>query len=79
MTEMIIGIKDLHKELSSIPDQVKNGTTFIVVKNSKPAFKIVPIDTQEEKRYTLDDLFALQFDGGDPNLSANIDKIVYDL
>jgi prevent-host-death family protein len=73
---VIVGIKQLHAELKDLPERVANGEEFIVVKNSKPVFKIVPLAPQPQRKYTLEDFKALQFKGG-KNLSKNIDKILY--
>lgn len=72
----IIGIKQLHKDLKKISALVLEGQEFIVVKNSKPAFKIVPLESPKAK-FTLKDLSQLQFNTGNKNLSKEIDKILY--
>lgn len=78
MNATIIGIKQLHKQLADITQAVKNGESFIVVKHSKPVFKITPLDTSPPpKKYTLKDFEKLQTKGGDPHASKHIDKIVY--
>lgn len=87
MKQQIIGIKNLHKMLSKIPDMVDQGDEFIVVKNSKPAFKITSINKKKKIKVTRDstdetvsiyDKFKdLQFKGAGKNLSKDIDKILY--
>jgi prevent-host-death family protein len=42
----IIGLKELSQNAGRIAERVQNGEEFIVVKRSKPVFKIVP-DTQD--------------------------------
>lgn len=76
----IVGIKQLHADLKTIPDRIKEGEEFVVVKNSKPVFKIVAMDAAPKKRFTLKDLAnmpELKFNGG-KNLSRDIDKILYE-
>lgn len=75
-TAQIIGIKQFHKDMKKITELVKEGQEFIVVKNSKPAFKIVPVN-KPEATFTLKDLSKLQFNTGQKNLSKEIDKILY--
>ena len=38
----IISVQDIRQSLASITDQAQAGETFVVVRNSKPLFKIVP-------------------------------------
>ena len=75
--QKIIGIKQLHKDLKRISQQTLRGASFIVVKNSKPVFKIEPISDIKEKKYKLSDLRELQFRSSDKKLSKKIDKIMY--
>ncbi len=77
MQEHIIGIKQLQTGLKQLTQQVQAGSSFIVVKNSKPVFRIEPIEGQRTKRYTLADLKSLQFRSGQKDLSKSVDRIVY--
>lgn len=77
MQDQIIGIKQLQTHLKQLTQQVQAGGSFVVVKNSKPVFRIEPIEGQQVKRYTLADLKRIQFRSGQKNLSKSIDKIVY--
>jgi prevent-host-death family protein len=45
--ENIIGLKDLRQKMSEYSEKVKEGKSFIVVKRSKPLFKISPIQENE--------------------------------
>ncbi|HEC30570.1 MAG TPA: hypothetical protein ENI66_00970 [Candidatus Yonathbacteria bacterium] len=72
----IIGIKQLHKNLKQVSDATAVGQSFLVVKNSKPVFRINPIEEVEEKKYKLEDFKKLQFNS-DKNLSREVDKVVY--
>jgi len=45
--ENIIGLKDLRQKMSEYSEKVKEGKSFIVVKRSKPLFKISPIEEDE--------------------------------
>lgn len=38
----IISVQDIRQSLAAIANQAQAGETFVVVRNSKPVFKIVP-------------------------------------
>ena len=38
----IISVQDIRQSLAAITNQAQAGETFVVVRNSKPVFKIVP-------------------------------------
>jgi|GEM_PF-545871 len=40
----IIGLKELREHMEQYISEVEKGRSFVVVKKSKPAFKIVPVD-----------------------------------
>ena len=42
--EAIIGLKELRENVAFYAKAVSQGQVFIVVKQSKPLFKIVPLD-----------------------------------
>ncbi len=44
MKNSIIGLKDLRENTQSYISEVKKGKSFIVVKKSRPVFKITPVD-----------------------------------
>lgn len=44
MKNAIIGLKELRKNMDSYISQVKKGKSFVVVKKSKPVFKLTPLD-----------------------------------
>lgn len=41
--EKIVGLKDLRQNMASWASKAQKGESFIVVKQSKPLFKVVPI------------------------------------
>ncbi|NIA09604.1 MAG: hypothetical protein GWP10_07720 [Nitrospiraceae bacterium] len=78
MSIKIIGIKQLYTNLKNITKETSQGTSFLVVKNSKPTFKIVPLNNNHDNnQFTLDDLKDVQFEGGNKNMSQKIDKYLY--
>lgn len=77
----IVGIKQLHKDMSRIARRVKRGERVLVMKHAVPMFVLAPYHswerTRQNKKYTLDDLRKLQGKGGDKNISKKIDTLVY--
>jgi len=45
--ENIIGLKALRQKMSQYAEKIQKGQSFIVVKRSKPLFKIIPIEQDE--------------------------------
>jgi len=52
--ENIIGLKDLRQKMSEYSEKVKAGESFIVVKRSKPLFKIIPLVEDEQWEQVID-------------------------
>lgn len=44
MRNSILGLKELRENTENYISQVKKGKSFVVVRRSKPIFKITPID-----------------------------------
>ncbi|MDP3726251.1 MAG: type II toxin-antitoxin system prevent-host-death family antitoxin [bacterium] len=44
MKSSIIGLKDLRENTESYITKIKKGSSFVVVRKSKPVFKITPVD-----------------------------------
>lgn len=78
MERQIIGIKQLYRQLAQISEATLRGQSFLVVKNSKPVFRIEPIGDVPDKKYNLSDIKKLRFKGG-KNLSKKTDNIIYGL
>lgn len=55
MAKTIIGLKELRERANEYISQVEKGKSFIVVKHSKPIFKIVPPDDSDELWETVID------------------------
>lgn len=49
--EKIIGLKEFRNNADAYADKVKTGQSFIVVKRSKPIFKISPITEDNEPEW----------------------------
>ena len=43
----LIGLKDLRKDVNTYISEVRKGKSFIVVRRSKPVFRISPPDEEE--------------------------------
>ena len=44
MKNAIIGLKDLRENMDSYISQINKGRTFVVVRKSKPVFRLAPLD-----------------------------------
>ncbi|MDA2936073.1 type II toxin-antitoxin system prevent-host-death family antitoxin [Patescibacteria group bacterium AH-259-L05] len=51
---IIIGLKELRQRMSECAHKVKQGHSFVVVKRSRPLFKIVPLTQEEEWEEIID-------------------------
>ncbi len=76
MADSIIGIKELHRNLKRVADAAVKGKSFTVVRDSRPVFRIEPVEVLETKTRTIDDFLALKF-RGDADLSTRVDEIAY--
>ncbi|KKS15744.1 MAG: hypothetical protein UU71_C0016G0014 [Parcubacteria group bacterium GW2011_GWB1_41_6] len=52
--EKIIGLKELRQNVSGYAQKIKKGQSFVVVKRSKPLFKVGPIIESEEWEEVVD-------------------------
>ncbi len=77
MDTQIIGIKQLHSTLKKVADATMRGQSFLVVKNSKPVFRIEPVSGNKDKKYSIKDFSKIKFFSKDKNLSKKIDQIAY--
>lgn len=49
MTTTTIPIKNFRENLAKIADQVEeNGVSFLIIRNSKPSFLVIPIDEDDD-------------------------------
>ncbi|MEI6149177.1 MAG: type II toxin-antitoxin system prevent-host-death family antitoxin [bacterium] len=51
--DTLIAMQDIRNRLASIADRAESGESFIVVRNSRPAFRIAPlsgVDTSEKEQ-----------------------------
>ena len=47
--EKIIGLRELRENVEKYVDEVKKGKSLIVVKRSKPLFKMTPVEEEWEE------------------------------
>lgn len=52
--EKIIGLKEFRETVGTVAVKVKQGDSFIVVKRSKPLFRVAPLDREEEWEEVID-------------------------
>lgn len=50
----IIGLKELRQHMEAYIRRVQKGGSFIVVKKSRPVFKITPLEQEEEWETVVD-------------------------
>lgn len=48
MKNNIVGLKKLRENIETYISKVKEGESFIIIKKSKPVFKIVPPEAEEQ-------------------------------
>jgi antitoxin (DNA-binding transcriptional repressor) of toxin-antitoxin stability system len=80
--EHTISQKELYSRLSSIGTEVMNGSVYIVLRHSKPVYKMVPLGDNGggTKKYSIKDLPQFIKKGKDPSasrLSEQVKKFVY--
>ncbi len=69
-----INIRELYRNLKKITERAEKGESFLVLKNSRPVFKIEP--EQKKKPFSIEELSKIRFKGP-KDLSKRIDEIVY--
>lgn len=62
MENAIVGLKELRGNIDAYASKVKRGGSFIVVRKSKPLFKIVPLDLENQWE-TMADFTEINKDG----------------
>lgn len=62
--QAVIGLKELRQDTENYISQIENGKSFIVMRRSRPVFKIVPPeDTNEVEWETVVDFTTLRKGG----------------
>lgn len=61
--ENLVGLKELRENVDTYVSEVRKGKSFIVVRRSKPVFKIVPPDDADELWETVVDFTKVYKDG----------------
>ena len=77
MEPAIIGIKQLHKDLTAVAEAAARGKSFVVVRHAKPVFRIEPMRSETKKTHTLEDVGRLGFHSHDKKMSKMIDQLLY--
>jgi hypothetical protein len=74
-----ISTKQLYSSIKQVGDDVQNGDTYIVLKYSRPAYKITPLDNKTIKKHTIKDIEQFMFTGKkeEENLSTHYKKYLY--
>lgn len=63
MTNIIIGLKELRENINDYIVQVERGCSFVVVKKSKPVFKLSPLIEDETMWETVVDFTKIKKGG----------------
>lgn len=63
MKNAIIGLKELRENADTFISQIEKGKSFIVVRRSKPIFKIVPPDETDDAWETVINFTEFYKDG----------------
>ena len=61
--DKIIGLKDLRENLPAYAEQINRGSSFVVVKKSRPLFRISPVEEDESMWEPVIDFTKIQ-EGG---------------
>jgi prevent-host-death family protein len=70
----IIGLKELRENTEAVAERVNHGETFVVVKRSKPIFRLVPISDSVPANEELTAWTAQAIDRYRPALKSLADK-----
>ena len=79
--QKFISTKELYRNLKNISQEAENGTVFIVLKHSKPAYKITPLEegASRNTKFSLKDIssFTFRSKNKEKNLALEYKKIIY--
>ncbi len=80
--QKFVSTKELYTNFKKVSEEVQNGTTFIVLKYSQPAYKITPLEEEEKggsKKYRLEDLsqFVFKSKNKEKDLATSFKKYIY--
>lgn len=81
--EKFISTKEMYNNFKAISNDVmENGSTYVVLKYSKPAYKITPLDQEikKKKKYTTEDIHKFTFTSKnkkEKSLATNFKKYIY--
>lgn len=82
----IIAMQDIRESLASIADRVEKGESFVVVRNSKPVFRILPVvetaydQPRPEREPMILREMTERFDAAGESISeAEVDRIIHEV
>lgn len=70
----IIGLKELRENTEAVAERANRGETFVVVKRSKPIFRLVPINENTPADEELTAWTAKAIERYEPALKSLADK-----
>jgi len=63
--ETLIGLKDLRLNMNKYVAEIKAGKSFVVLKQSKPIFKLTPVDADDDRWEEVVDFTKIKRGGVD--------------
>jgi len=72
-----IGMREFLRNMKEIKTSVLNGEEFEVLDHAMPVFRVVPVKSENNIKYTFADLSKFQFTNGAKTLANDIDSLVY--
>ncbi|MBI2454421.1 MAG: hypothetical protein HYV54_02540 [Parcubacteria group bacterium] len=63
MSNSIVGLKELRENLETYAAQIKKGRSFVVLKKSRPIFKISPVEEDDSLWETIIDFTRIKKGG----------------
>ena len=61
--EKIVGLKEFRENVAAFTEKVRKGESFVVVKRSRPIFKISPLEEDENRWETVIDFTKIRKGG----------------
>lgn len=68
--DKIIGLKELRSNMGAYISEVNKGKSFVIVRKSKPVFRVAPINDEGEMWETVTDFTKIKKGG------VNVDEIL---
>lgn len=67
-----ISIKNFRTNLAEIADEIEDGNTYVIIRRSKPSFKVVPITSDNDEEWET----VVDFTDGGKSNGAKIEDVL---